>query len=127
MPFKSIFSYALVLLLALTFSACTSTGSTTPLLRAEPAVDSILRQSPRTLRLYFSALPDVSQSSLSLFGPAGEYQLRGLHTMAADDLMIEILDTAGEGTYTVEWTTRVGDDPTLYSGSYQFTIDTTQR
>lgn len=104
-------------------SACTTSGSYSPLLRAEPAVDAVLTRPPRTLRLFFDALPDVSRSSITLLGPAGAYQLRGLHTMAADDLMIEILEPAATvGDYTVQWTTAVGENPTLYTGSFGFTV-----
>lgn len=100
--------------------ACSSSTAPSPLLSAEPAVDARLTRAPRTLRLFYSALPDVSQSSLRLAGPNGDLALRGLHTMAADDLMIEIMDPVTPGTYTVYWTTVVGDDPAQYEGSYEF-------
>lgn len=111
-----------VSMLVLTLVACATSDVYSPLLRAEPAVGSELDRAPRTLRLYFDALPDVSRSSLRLLGEEDEYNLRGLHTMAADDLMIEILDPLEPGTYTVEWRTRVGEDPELYSGSFNFTV-----
>ena len=113
-------------LLALTLlSACTA--SYTPFLRSEPAVDSVLTRAPRTIRLFYNALPDVEQSSLSLTGPAGEYRLRGMHSMASDDLMIEILEPAAtDGDYTVQWTTVVADDPSIYTGSYSFTVSSDQ-
>lgn len=102
-------------------AGCTTSSTPTPLLSAEPAIDAELNRAPRTLRLFYNALPDVSRSSLRLVGPAGnELALRGLHTMAADDLMIEIMDPVQPGTYTVYWTTVVGDDPTVYDGSFQF-------
>lgn len=105
----------------LTFLAsCSSSASFTPLLRAEPEIGAALTRAPRTLRLFYSALPDVSQSNLRLVGPNGEHALRGLHTMAADDLMIEILDPVTPGTYTVYWTTVVENDPKHHEGSFQF-------
>lgn len=103
-------------------AACTSNQEYTPLMSAEPEIEGTLTRAPRTLRLYYDALPDVSQSSLRLVGPNGEHSLRGLHTMAADDLMIEIMDPVTTGSYTVEWTTVVGDDPNTYSGSFGFTV-----
>lgn len=104
------------------FSACSNGRAYTPLLKAEPEIGSVVTRLPRTLRLYFDALPDVSRSSVSLQGPAGEYQLRGMHTMSADDLMMEIFQpTATDGEYTVQWTAVVADDPTVYRGSYSFT------
>lgn len=110
------------LLLVLGLSSCISTEEYSPLLRAEPEVGDALTRVPRTLRLYYDALPDVARSSLKLTGPNGDYQLRGLHTMAADDLMIEIMDPVTPGNYSVEWTTVVGDDPSQYQGSYNFSV-----
>jgi methionine-rich copper-binding protein CopC len=116
-------SQSLILIcLSLSLFACNNAAPPSPLLSAEPAVDASLTRAPRTLRLFYSALPDVSQSSLRLVGPNGEeFALRGLHTMAADDLMIEIMDPVVPGTYTVFWSTTVEGDPTHYEGSYQFT------
>ncbi|MCY4265866.1 MAG: copper resistance protein CopC [Gammaproteobacteria bacterium] len=102
--------------------ACTMSHDFTPLLHTEPAAGATLDRAPRILRLYYNALPDVSQSSLRLVGPSGEHQLRGLHTMAADDLMIEIMDLLYNGDYTVEWVTMVGEDPNRYEGSFQFQV-----
>ena len=99
---------------------CAADSAYSPLLRAEPEMGATLNRAPRTLRLFYDALPDVERSSLRLVGPNGEHQLRGLHTMAADDLMIEIMDPVTEGDYTVEWSTAVGDNPSIYSGSFQF-------
>ena len=92
------------------------------MLDSEPRAGAVLTRAPRTLRLYFEDLPDVDRSALRLVGPNGEHQLRGMHTMAADDLMIEILDPLTPGDYTVEWTTVIADDPTVYSGKFDFTV-----
>lgn len=113
----------LLLSLLIGLGACASTEQYTPLLRAEPEINGTLTRTPRTLRLFYAALPDVPNSSLKLIGPSGELGLRGLHTMAADDLMIEILDDVVDGVYTVEWATQVEGDPKSYNGSYQFTVD----
>ncbi|MDD9890991.1 MAG: copper resistance protein CopC [Gammaproteobacteria bacterium] len=110
------------LLISLLLIACATTSNHSPLLYAEPEIDGYLTRAPRTLRLYYSAFPDVSRSSLRLFGPDGEHQLRGLHTMAADDLMIEIMDPVSVGAYTVEWVTVVRDDPAVHTGSYSFSV-----
>ncbi|MCH7817167.1 MAG: copper resistance protein CopC [Proteobacteria bacterium] len=115
-----------IVLLGLLLPTCTATSIYSPLLRAEPSVDAALTRAPRTLRLYYAALPDVDQSNVTLIGPTGEHQLRGLHTMASDDLMIEIMDPVTEGEYTVRWTTVIGDDPVVYEGSYNFTVRTDQ-
>jgi methionine-rich copper-binding protein CopC len=67
-------------------------------------------------------LPDVSRSVVTLTGPAGELTLRGLHTMGANDLMMEIYDEVISGSYTVEWQTRFEGDTVQYSGSYRFSV-----
>ena len=119
--------YQLILTLAmLSLFGCASQTDYSPLLRAEPEIGATLTRAPRTLRLFYNALPDVEQSSLRLIGPNGEHQLRGLHTMAADDLMIEIMDPVTAGDYTVEWSTAVGDDPTIYSGTFGFRYQESQ-
>ena len=109
-------------LLCSILSTCVSGRDYSPLLRAEPERNSELTQAPRTLRLFYDALPDLARSSLKLVGPSGEHQLRGLHTMAADDLMIEIMDPVTTGDYSVEWRAVVGDDPTVYSGHFSFSV-----
>ena len=114
-------------LCAVLLSTCFGTASYTPLMSSEPAANAVLTRAPRTLRLYYDALPDVSVSSLVLTGPAGEYSLRGLHSMAADDLMVEIFEPAAtDGDYSLRWTTVVGEDPSVYSGSISFTVSTDQ-
>ena len=105
---------------------CVSDSGYTPLLRAEPEIGATLNRAPRTLRLFYAALPDVERSSLRLVGPHGAHQLRGLHTMAADDLMIEIMDPVTPGEYVVDWSTAVGEDPTVYSGSFNFRYQASQ-
>lgn len=110
----------LIVSIMLFLASCATGTSNSPLQSAEPAIDSSLTRAPRTLRLFYSALPDVSQSSLRLVGPQGDLALRGLHTMAADDLMIEILDPVTPGSYTVYWETVVEGDPALHEGSFQF-------
>lgn len=110
-------------LILLTTVSCGSTSSSySPFLYAEPAAGAELVRVPRTLRLFYAALPDVSKSNLTLMGPSGEHKLRGMHSMGADDLMIEILDPVTTGEYTVQWTAVVGDDPTAYQGMYTFSV-----
>ncbi len=111
----------LIAIFGLLLFSCAASPPPSPLLSAEPEIDSTLTRAPRTLRLYYSALPDVSKSSLRLVGPEGDLALRGLHTMAADDLMIEILDQVTPGSYTVFWETVVEGDPLEHAGNFQFT------
>ena len=106
----------------LLLSGCAGSSAYTPLLRADPEIGGEFTRAPRTLRLYYDALPDVSRSDVSLTGPAGDYPLRGLHTMAADDLMTEIMEPLTAGEYTVHWTTVVGDNPSTHQGSFNFSV-----
>jgi len=115
-------TFCFTLLLALVTTACSVASPPSPFINAEPEVGSVQTRLPRQLRLYFEQLPDVSQSSVTLTGPNGELNLRGLHTMGANDLMMEIYDEVVDGQYTVQWQTSVGDDPNLYSGGYSFTV-----
>ena len=118
---------SLVALFVLTaaLTGCVSSGDYTPFLRAEPAADSVLNRAPRNLRLFYDALPDVPNSSLTLTGPDGNYDLRGFHTMGSDDLMIEITNPSiPDGDYVVEWSAVVGEDSTVYEGSYGFSVVT---
>jgi methionine-rich copper-binding protein CopC len=117
------FEYKFVfVLLCSQLIGCVTNGAYSPLLRAEPEIGSELNRAPRTLRLYFDSLPNVSQSSLRLVGPSGEHQLRGLHTMADNDLMIEIMEPVTVGEYRLEWVTVVENDPSTYSGVFNFTV-----
>ena len=117
------FEYKFVfVLLCSQLIGCATNGAYSPLLRAEPEIGSELNRAPRTLRLYFDSLPNVSQSSLRLVGPNGEHQLRGLHTMADNDLMIEIMEPVTIGEYQLEWVTVVENDPSTYSGVFNFTV-----
>ena len=117
------FEYKFVfVLLCSQLIGCVTHGAYSPLLRAEPEIGSELNRAPRTLRLYFDSLPNVSQSSLRLVGPNGEHQLRGLHTMADNDLMIEIMEPVTIGEYRLEWVTVVENDPSTYSGVFNFTV-----
>ncbi len=61
---------------------------------------------PRTLRI-------CRQCELTLTGPE-DYSLRGLHTMGADDLMVEIYQPALTNG-PLKWQTRVEGDPATYT------------
>jgi len=116
---KTLFHF---LVIALVTSACSVAGPPSPFISAEPEAGSVQTMLPRTLRLYFEQLPDVPRSTVTLTGPNGELNLRGLHTMDANDLMVEIYDEVVDGQYTVQWQTHVGEDPNPYSGSYSFAV-----
>ena len=120
---KNLIQLSAFLVINSTLAACGLAMSHEPILSSEPAEGAVLTRAPRTLRLYFEGLPDVDRSTLRLQGPNGEHRLRGLHTMSADDLMIEILDPLTPGDYTVEWTTVIVNNPTIYSSTFSFTVE----
>lgn len=104
---------------------CASSTGYSPFLRAEPPAGSVLDRAPRNLRLFYEALPDVPNSSLTLTGPDGNYELRGFHSMGSDDLMIEITNPSiPDGDYIVDWSAVVGEDSTVYEGAFRFTVVT---
>ena len=118
---------SLLILFALVASlvGCVSSADYSPFLRAEPAAGSVLGRAPRNLRLFYEALPEVPNSSLTLTGPDGNYDLRGFHSMGSDDLMIEITNPSiPDGDYIVDWSAVFGEDSTVYEGSYRFTVVT---
>ena len=119
---KGLLSFVVFLLTSATLVTCKSGTSYSPIVRSEPEAGALITRVPRTLRLYYEDLPIVDRSAIRLIGPGGEHQLRGLHTMSADDLMIEIIDPVTLGVYTVEWTTVIADDPNIYSGKFSFTV-----
>lgn len=115
----SLFAATAILL----FAGCASIAQQTPFLSAEPEVGAVLTSAPRTLRLYYEQLPDVEKSTVILQDPAGNrVNLRGLHTMGANDLMMEINAPLSSGSYTVNWKTVLGDDPQEHEGSYTFSV-----
>ncbi|MBT3531211.1 MAG: copper resistance protein CopC [Gammaproteobacteria bacterium] len=121
---RSIRDTGFLVLICVVLSSCVGGTAHTPLLNSEPAADSTASREPRSLRLFFEALPDVPNSSVVLTGPAGEYQLRGMHSMGADDLMMEIYQPAlVSGDYTVTWSTIVEGDPSVYEGTFGFSVN----
>ena len=118
------FSIRLTILLPIVFviAACSTFRSHSPFISAEPEQGSVQTRTPQTLRLYFEQLPDVPRSTVTLKGPNGNLNIRGMHSMGANDLMMEINDQVVDGNYTVNWTTLVGEDPNEYQGEFSFTV-----
>lgn len=97
------------------------------LLKSEPAAGAVLQYPPSSVRLYFSALPDVERSELRLQGSDGEVELIHLHTMGADDLMAEISQyPLPNGSYTLQWTATLTGGDESYKGEYEFTVEAAQ-
>ena len=124
LSFKNITTFFAATCVISVLTSCTGVSGYTPLLNSEPGADETINErTPRTLRLFYAALPDVESSELTLTGPSGDYSLRGLHTMGADDLMVEIYQPAlTNGNYSVQWKTRVEGDDAGYAGEYTFEV-----
>ncbi|MBL4821768.1 MAG: copper resistance protein CopC [Gammaproteobacteria bacterium] len=120
--FARLNAFSVPIALAVILAGCAIDQTNSPFISAEPEEGSVLTRAPRTLRLYFEKLPDVPRSTVSLQGPTGELNIRGMHTMGANDLMMEINDQVEDGEYTVYWTSYVGDDPKEYQGEFSFTV-----
>jgi len=97
------------------------------LLKSEPAAGEVLQYPPRSVRLYFTALPDVERSELRLQGSNGEVELIHLHTMGADDLMAEVGQyPLPNGSYTLQWTATLTGGDKSYQGEYEFSVEAAQ-
>lgn len=109
--------------LSVLFLVGCASSQRSPFIGAEPEEGSVQTRAPRTLRLYFRELPDVERSELVMTGSDGRMlNLRGMHTMGADDLMIEINDSVPNGEYTVRWKTSFDSDAAVHEGSYRFSV-----
>ena len=89
--------------------------------KSDPEEGATLSRPPQSLRLWFSAAPNVAKSELELEGPTGKLELQGQHTMGENDLMVRIVGRVVDGEYTVRWKV-VGGDGAQKSGEWKFTV-----
>ena len=73
--------------------------------KVEPAAEQeIIGASPKFIQLYFNKAPEVAKSSIRILDTEGRtIQVRGLHTMGSNDLMILIQEPLTTGRYQVKW------------------------
>jgi methionine-rich copper-binding protein CopC len=73
--------------------------------KVEPAAEpEIIGASPKFIQLYFNKAPEVAKSSIRILDTEGRtIQVRGLHTMGSNDLMILIQEPLTTGRYQVKW------------------------
>lgn len=112
----------LAIFCAVILGGCAFLEPGSPLIGEEPEAGSVVNRAPRTLRLYFNELPDVPRSEITLQGPERNMNLRGMHNMGENDLMLEINDQLADGEYKVLWRTYLGSDDNEYRGEYTFTV-----
>lgn len=94
----------------------------------EPKAEQpLVGPSPRFIQLHFNKAPEVATSRIELVDANGNsVQLRGLHTMGANDLMILVQEPLKDGRYQVKWQAsfkQSGQRPEseeLLSGDYWF-------
>jgi putative intracellular protease/amidase/methionine-rich copper-binding protein CopC len=78
--------------------------------KVEPAAEQVITgESPRFIQIYFNKAPEVAKSDISMLDAKGRsIQLRGLHTMGSNDLMILIQEPLTSGRYQVKWQASFG-------------------
>jgi methionine-rich copper-binding protein CopC len=95
------------------------------LVRAEPGVDSNVKQSPAEIRLWFKEPPELAVSSIKLADAAGKAYATG-SVKATDDktsIAAGVTTALPPGRYTVTWKT-AGVDGHVIRGSFEFTVAT---
>lgn len=91
--------------------------------RSEPSAGAVLPSPPSRIELYFSEVPELAMTTLSLRGPHGAEALADIVRDAADPfhLTARIPTTLLPGRYAMIWRTAASDGhPT--QGSFEFTI-----
>src|SRR5205085_11791316 len=74
------------------------------LLRSQPAANSTLKQTPRSVELWFSEELEASMSTITVTDQAGRRVDKNNATLAEGDKKLQIeLEESGSGTYTVDW------------------------
>lgn len=78
-------------------------SSQTRVVRSEPAAGETIGAGQRSVRVWFDALEDPGDVTLTLQGPAGEIPLTGAHTMGESDVMATLGAALTEGEYALSW------------------------
>jgi methionine-rich copper-binding protein CopC len=113
----------LAVLMVLSALPAASVGAHADLIRADPAPDSRLAQSPAQLTLYFSQGLKQAGSHILVEDASGTRQPVQLSFHANDaKVMRASLGTLQPGIYKVLWQTLSADDDDYHDGSYQLTV-----
>lgn len=88
--------------------------------KSAPAADSTVTKAPSSIQIWFTQVPDVAVSKLTMTGPDGDVPLNGLHAMEKS-LMAMVGGKMADGSYTVSWQT-AGDDGHIQRGELAFTL-----
>lgn len=93
-----------------------------------PAMNSTVRTAPSDVVVHFGESLDMSGSNLVVTGPDGATVSQGAATQLASDikaLSVALQSNLGDGTYTVQWTSKSADDGDAANGSFTFTVAAT--
>lgn len=94
------------------------------LVKSDPVARSILRTSPKTVRVWFNDELDPKRSSLTIWDSKG--RLVGQGGVDLDDLdrksMYVRIKWIGPEKYTVKWRAVSVDDGFVAQGTFQFTL-----
>jgi methionine-rich copper-binding protein CopC len=90
------------------------------LTKSEPAKDSVVAAAPKELKLWYSAVPQLKLSRITLTGPAGTVSTGAI---AQDSLLLRtpITGAMTAGAYTVSWVTASSDGHAI-RGTFGFTV-----
>lgn len=123
MPRISTISALLASVVAVTAAAPLFGARHNRLLRAEPGVDSTVKQPPAQIRLWFKEAPELAVSSIKLADAAAKPVATGEVKATDDKTSIAAAVTAPlpPGKYTVTWKT-AGVDGHVIRGSFGFTV-----
>ena len=111
----------LVFLLSLALYASVASAHAR-LLRSQPAANSTLKQTPKSVELWFSEELEASMSTVTVTDQAGRRVDKNNVTLAEGDKKLKIeLEELGSGTYTVDWRVLSTDQHTM-KGQFTFTV-----
>lgn len=90
------------------------------LTKSEPAKDSVVAAAPKELKLWYSALPQLKLSRITLTGPSGAVATGAIEQ---DSLMLRapITGAMPAGAYTVSWLTASSDGHPI-RGTFGFRV-----
>lgn len=117
---------ALGLVLGLVFSSSTAFAHA-KLLRSQPEVNSMSKQSPRMVELWFSEELELTMSTIIVTDKDGKRVDKSNATLAEGNKKLQIdLEELGSGTYTVEWKALSTDQHTM-KGEFTFAVAVTEK
>jgi methionine-rich copper-binding protein CopC len=92
------------------------------LVRSQPAANATLKQSPKSVELWFSEELEPTASAIVVTDQSGKRVDKNNATVAEGNKKLQIdLDEVGSGTYTVEWKA-LATDQHMMKGKFTFNV-----